>query len=207
MEKGKRKSGLVIGLIIFGVLALGSIVSSGIAGILDDSETTQIASNKPEEKKTETATTSTQSAPEKADYNKQFKKFTKKTSSILPEDSKIQTILLKDNVLEINKEFKMTGLEGSIEKAFELNINVRFFYDMEYIKENLKDVPFNTLNYNYYYKSSETNQYKKMGELSVSRDKLLNFNFDSYNDRELLKLFEVKGEMDFKVLVKNYIED
>ena len=53
MEKGKRKSGLVIGLIIFGVLALGSIVSSGIAGILDDSETTQIASNKPEEKKTE----------------------------------------------------------------------------------------------------------------------------------------------------------
>ena len=46
-----------------------------------------------------------------------------------------------------------------------------------------------------------------MGELSVSRDKLLNFNFDSYNDRELLKLFEVKGEMDFKVLVKNYIED
>ena len=53
MEKGKKKSGLAVGLIIFGVLALGSIVPSGIAEILDESETTKVVSSKTEEKKIE----------------------------------------------------------------------------------------------------------------------------------------------------------
>ena len=50
MEKGKKKTGLIVGLIVFGVLALGSI---GITAISDDSKTTETVSAKPEEKKIE----------------------------------------------------------------------------------------------------------------------------------------------------------
>ena len=99
----------------------------------------------------------------------------------------------------------MISLEESLKNAFELNINVGIFNNTKYIKENLKDVPFNKLNYSYYYESTESKQYKKLGKLTIDKSKLSSFNFDSFNDRKLLKLFEVKREMDSKVLFKNDI--
>lgn len=53
MEKGRKKTGLVVGLIIFGVLAFGSLVSVGIGAMLDDSKDIETGKVAFEEKKAE----------------------------------------------------------------------------------------------------------------------------------------------------------
>ena len=53
MEKGKKKSGLVIGLIIFGVLALGSIAFNEMGTMLDNSKDIETGKVAFEEKKAE----------------------------------------------------------------------------------------------------------------------------------------------------------
>lgn len=55
MGDGKKKTGLIIGLIVFGILALGSLVSGVVGAALDESKDIETGKVAFEEKKSEPA--------------------------------------------------------------------------------------------------------------------------------------------------------
>ncbi|MCP1226680.1 hypothetical protein [Sebaldella sp. S0638] len=129
MEKGKKKTGLVIGLIVFGVLALGSLVSGGIGAMLDESKDIETGKVAFEEKKTE---------PPKQEAPKEEVKTEESKPEEVPKEEQekefgLNPAQVKDNFKKFNNSLGDQKLKISNEKSEKAEINTDMFCASEHV--------------------------------------------------------------------------